>query len=79
MSGGCLLFRHGGQQRAVGDRLIANVLFWTRKKWRVRELLWGGPACCLRAPFTFVAQGWSEGWLVSSNRLRLVGRLKDKA
>lgn len=73
------MFRHGGQQRAVGDRLIANVLFWTRKKWRVRELLWGGPACCLRAPFTFVAQGWSEGWLVSSNRLRLVGRLKDKA
>lgn len=78
------MFRHGGQQLAVGDRLIVGAIFQSMKplskeKWRVRELLWGGPACCLWAPFTFVAQGWSEGWLVSSNRLRLVGRLGDKA
>lgn len=45
----------------------------------MRELLWGGPSSCLWAPFTFVAQGRLEGWLASSNRLRLVSRLKDKA
>ena len=31
MSEGRLLFIHSGQQRAVGDRLIANVVFWSMK------------------------------------------------
>lgn len=84
MSVGYLLFRHGGQQRAVGDRLIVNLVFWSMKslpkdKWRVRELLWGGPSCCLWAPFTFVAQGRLEGWPSSSSYLCLVNCLKHKA
>ena len=36
MSGGCLLFRHSGQQRAVGGRRDHE-----RRFWSMEPLSWG--------------------------------------
>ena len=79
MSGGCLLFRHGGQQRGVGDRRDRERRLLDKGKVASEGAAVGRPYLLFVGAIHLRCTGRSEGWLTSSNRLRLVGRLEDKA